>query len=79
MSQEQIDALKWEVANGIDPKPMMVTAYNILAGAFLSKAQIDWTIKLLTAFSILLGCIYVIVKICFVIAKWKKLNDKDVD
>jgi hypothetical protein len=61
--------------NGWTP---LVAVYNVLAGAFISAKQIDMTIKLLTAFSIFLGCIYVFIKICFVIAKWKKINEKDL-
>lgn len=79
MSQEQLEQLKFDLLTGLDMKPMLVTGYNMLAGIFLSRAQIDMTIKLLTAFSILLGCLYVMVKIAFVVAKWRKLNEKDLD
>lgn len=79
MSRNELEQLHTAITESIDYKPMLVTGYNIMAGAFISAKHIDWTIKLLTAFSILLGCIYLLVKICFVIAKWKKLTDKDIE
>lgn len=71
--------LKDQIIIEFDFKPILAWGGGILGGAFLSKQDLAMWQAFLIIVSTFLVCVYTLVKICFVIAKWRRLNEKDVE